>query len=65
MANNLSLELIKCLINQPGLDVNVRGLNGKTPLHCAIEFDELSMVDLYSQKRISILLLRTMKAKPP
>nr|WP_255419731.1 ankyrin repeat domain-containing protein [Wolbachia endosymbiont of Diaphorina citri] len=44
MADNLSLELIKCLINQPGLDVNVRGLNGKTPLHCAIEFDELSMV---------------------
>ncbi len=38
MADNLSLELIKCLINQPGLDVNVRGLNGKTPLHCAIEF---------------------------
>ncbi|WP_353279364.1 ankyrin repeat domain-containing protein [Wolbachia endosymbiont (group A) of Cydia amplana] len=51
MANNLSLELIKCLINQPGLDVNVRGLNGKTPLHCAIEFDELSMVDLLLTKK--------------
>ncbi len=38
MSAHLSLELIKCLINQPGLDVNVRGLNGKTPLHCAIEF---------------------------
>ncbi|WP_410541971.1 ankyrin repeat domain-containing protein [Wolbachia endosymbiont (group A) of Portevinia maculata] len=47
----LSLELIKCLINQPGLDVNVRGLNGKTPLHCAIEFDELSMVDLLLTKK--------------
>ncbi|WP_265044233.1 MULTISPECIES: ankyrin repeat domain-containing protein [unclassified Wolbachia] len=51
MADNLSLELIKCLINQPGLDVNVRGLNGKTPLHCAIEFDELSMVDLLLTKK--------------
>ncbi|WP_353285253.1 ankyrin repeat domain-containing protein [Wolbachia endosymbiont (group A) of Beris morrisii] len=51
MADNLSLELIKCLINQPRLDVNVRGLNGKTPLHCAIEFDELSMVDLLLTKK--------------
>nr|CAH7723510.1 unnamed protein product [Callosobruchus chinensis] len=51
MTDNLSLELIKCLINQPGLDVNVRGLNGKTPLHCAIEFDELSMVDLLLTKK--------------
>ncbi|WP_253303083.1 ankyrin repeat domain-containing protein [Wolbachia endosymbiont of Phyllotreta cruciferae] len=51
MADNLSLELIKCLINQPGLDVNVRGLNGKTPLHCAIEFDELSMIDLLLTKK--------------
>ncbi|WP_338476466.1 ankyrin repeat domain-containing protein [Wolbachia endosymbiont (group A) of Nomada hirtipes] len=51
MADNLSLELIKCLINQPGVDVNVRGLNGKTPLHCAIEFDELSMVDLLLTKK--------------
>ncbi|WP_162848928.1 ankyrin repeat domain-containing protein, partial [Wolbachia endosymbiont of Laodelphax striatellus] len=51
MSANLSLELIKCLINQPGLDVNVRGLNGKTPLHCAIEFDELSMVDLLLTKK--------------
>lgn len=24
MSANLSLELIKCLINQPGVDVNVR-----------------------------------------
>ncbi|WP_265026784.1 MULTISPECIES: ankyrin repeat domain-containing protein [unclassified Wolbachia] len=51
MSDNLSLELIKCLINQPGVDVNVRGLNGKTPLHCAIEFDELSMVDLLLTKK--------------
>uniref|UniRef100_UPI0033405D98 ankyrin repeat domain-containing protein n=1 Tax=Wolbachia endosymbiont (group B) of Pilophorus perplexus TaxID=3066160 RepID=UPI0033405D98 len=51
MSAHLSLELIKCLINQPGLDVNVRGLNGKTPLHCAIEFDELSMVDLLLTKK--------------
>lgn len=51
MTDNLSLELIKCLINQSGLDVNVRGLNGKTPLHCAIEFDELSMVDLLLTKK--------------
>lgn len=51
MSANLSLELIKCLINQPGVDVNVRGLNGKTPLHCAIEFDELSMVDLLLTKK--------------
>ncbi len=51
MADNLSLELIKCLINQPEVDVNVRGLNGKTPLHCAIEFDELSMVDLLLTKK--------------
>lgn len=51
MADNLSSELIKCLINQPGLDVNIRGLNGKTPLHCAIEFDELSMVDLLLTKK--------------
>ncbi|WP_438456551.1 ankyrin repeat domain-containing protein [Wolbachia endosymbiont of Kerria lacca] len=51
MATNLSLELIKCLIEQPGVDVNVRGLNGKTPLHCAIEFDELSMVDLLLTKK--------------
>ncbi|WP_264687075.1 ankyrin repeat domain-containing protein [Wolbachia endosymbiont (group B) of Rhopobota naevana] len=51
MSAHLSLELIKCIINQPGLDVNVRGLNGKTPLHCAIEFDELSMVDLLLTKK--------------
>lgn len=51
MSAHLSLELIKCLINQPGLDVNVRGLNGKTPLHCAIEFDKLSMVDLLLTKK--------------
>ncbi len=51
MSAHLSLELIKCLINQPGVDVNVRGLNGKTPLHCAIEFDELSMVDLLLTKK--------------
>uniref|UniRef100_UPI002FD13C7F ankyrin repeat domain-containing protein n=1 Tax=Wolbachia endosymbiont of Pentidionis agamae TaxID=3110435 RepID=UPI002FD13C7F len=46
MISNSHLELIKCLINQPGIDINTRGFNGKTPLHCAIELDELSLVEL-------------------
>jgi ankyrin repeat protein len=54
MTSNLHLELIKCLVNQPGVDVNIRGLNGKTPLHCAIELDALSLVDLLlTQKNIN------------
>ncbi|AWW50860.1 ankyrin repeat domain-containing protein [Wolbachia endosymbiont of Folsomia candida] len=54
MTGNLHLELIKCLINQPGIDINARGLNGKTPLHCAIELDELSLVELLlTQKNIN------------
>ncbi len=51
------LELIKCLINQPGVDVNVRGLNGKTPLHYAVEINELSMVALLlNRKNINPLI---------
>lgn len=54
MTSNLHLELIKCLVNQPGMDINARGLNGKTPLHCAIELDELSLVELLlTQKNIN------------
>ncbi|WP_410530024.1 ankyrin repeat domain-containing protein [Wolbachia endosymbiont (group A) of Ennomos erosarius] len=57
MSANLSLELIKCLINQPGVDVNVRGLNGKTPLHYAVEINELSMVALLlNRKNINPLI---------
>ncbi|WP_265035207.1 MULTISPECIES: ankyrin repeat domain-containing protein [unclassified Wolbachia] len=57
MSANLSLELIKCLINQQGVDVNVRGLNGKTPLHYAVEINELSMVALLlNRKNINPLI---------
>ncbi|RDD34077.1 ankyrin repeat domain-containing protein [Wolbachia endosymbiont of Cylisticus convexus] len=57
MSAHLSLELIKCLINQPGVDVNVRGLNGKTPLHYAVEINELSMVALLlNRKNINPLI---------
>lgn len=57
MSAKLSLELIKCLINQPGLDVNVRGSNGKTPLHYAVEINELSMVALLlNRKNINPLI---------
>ncbi|WP_349967021.1 ankyrin repeat domain-containing protein [Wolbachia endosymbiont of Armadillidium arcangelii] len=52
-----ALELIKCLINQPGVDVNVRGSNGKTPLHYAVEINELSMVALLlNRKNINPLI---------
>ncbi|WP_374699490.1 ankyrin repeat domain-containing protein [Wolbachia endosymbiont (group A) of Limnophora tigrina] len=57
MSANLSLELIKCLINQPGVDVNVRGLNGKTPLHYAVEINEFGMVALLlNRKNINPLI---------
>ncbi|AWW50842.1 ankyrin repeat domain-containing protein [Wolbachia endosymbiont of Folsomia candida] len=51
MTSNLHLELIRCLVNQPGIDINARGSNGKTPLHCAIELDELSLVELLLLKK--------------
>ncbi|WP_333023611.1 ankyrin repeat domain-containing protein [Wolbachia endosymbiont of Pentidionis agamae] len=57
MTSNLYLELIKCLINQPGIDINTRGFNGKTPLHCAIELDELCLVELLlAEKNINPFL---------
>lgn len=51
MTPRLSLEIIKCLINQPSIDINAQGPEGKTPLHYAIELDELSLVDLLLNKK--------------
>lgn len=48
---DISLEIIKCLINQPSVDINAQGPEGKTPLHYAIELDELSLVDLLLNKK--------------
>ena len=56
MTINLYSEIIKCLVNQPGIDVNAKGFGGKTPLHLAIELDELALVEmLLAKKRINPL----------
>ncbi len=51
MTTNLYSEIIKCLVNQPSIDINAQGFGGKTPLHSAIELDELSLVDLLLSKK--------------
>lgn len=54
MTTNLYSEIIKCLVDQPGVNVNARGIGGKTPLHLAIELDELSLLNvLLSKKNIN------------
>lgn len=48
---NLHLEIIRCFISNAEVDVNARGVNGKTALHYAIESDDLALVDLLFNKK--------------
>lgn len=45
------LEIVRCLIDQTNVDINAKGINGKTLLHFAIELDELSLVELLLSKK--------------
>ncbi|MBV0900016.1 MAG: ankyrin repeat domain-containing protein [Wolbachia endosymbiont of Fragariocoptes setiger] len=51
MTTNLYSEIIKCLVDQPAINVNAKGIGGKTPLHSPIELDELSLLNVLLSKK--------------